>query len=209
MGPALVTFVSPSKTRSVSRCPRVPCVGPASGRVARGGSSARDEDSSHGVVKVRPSIGVGTGCPLRAMPLLRRAAVRFVPRNWPSSATLPSARSCHSPDVFRPCRSSRLRRFAPPGTFQVCCTLIPIVGFAKLRAWGPSRVAQDRWQPKLAAGRIRRQRPQGEPCRVGVPGFVFRTPRSRLVSTWVPTGPFGFPLPFPLALHPSELSPPQ
>jgi hypothetical protein len=209
VGPALVTFVSPSKTRSVSRRPRIPCFGPAVGLAASCRSSAWDEDSSHGVVKVRPSIGRGAWCPLPATSLLRGAAERFVPRNSPSGASLPSARRCHPPDAFRPCRSSRLRRFAPPGTFQVCCTLIPIMGFAKLRARGPSRVACDRWQPKLAAGRVRRRRPQGEPCRPCTAGVVLRTPRSLLASTWVPAGAFGFPLPFPLALHPSELSPPR
>lgn len=31
---------------------------------------------------------------------------------------------------FRPCRSTRLRRFTPPKASQVCCTLQPILGFA-------------------------------------------------------------------------------
>jgi len=34
------------------------------------------------------------------------------------------------PDAFRPCRSSRLRRFTPLDTLQVCCTLQPVMGFA-------------------------------------------------------------------------------
>jgi hypothetical protein len=42
----------------------------------------------------------------------------------------PSARSCHAPSTFRPCRSSRLRRFTPLDTQQVCCTLHPAMGFA-------------------------------------------------------------------------------
>jgi hypothetical protein len=42
----------------------------------------------------------------------------------------PSARSCHAPNMFRPCRSSRLRRFTPLDTQQVCCTLHPALGFA-------------------------------------------------------------------------------
>jgi hypothetical protein len=42
----------------------------------------------------------------------------------------PSARSCQTPDAFRPCRSSRLRRFTPLDTLQVCCTLHPAMGFA-------------------------------------------------------------------------------
>jgi hypothetical protein len=43
----------------------------------------------------------------------------------------PSARSCQTPDAFRPCRSSRLRRFTPLDTLQVYCTLHPAMGFAK------------------------------------------------------------------------------
>jgi hypothetical protein len=42
----------------------------------------------------------------------------------------PSARSCQTPDAFRPCRSSRLRRLTPLDTLQVCCTLHPAMGFA-------------------------------------------------------------------------------
>ena len=43
----------------------------------------------------------------------------------------PSARSRQTPGAFRPCRSSRLRRFTPLDTLQVCCTLHPAMGFAK------------------------------------------------------------------------------
>jgi hypothetical protein len=38
------------------------------------------------------------------------------------------------PNMFRPCRSSRLRRFAPHTASQVCCTLQPVIGFAWFRA---------------------------------------------------------------------------
>jgi hypothetical protein len=70
-------------------------------------------------------------------PLPRRACRPVRSRgNSPCDAEPPSARSCHAPDSFRPCRSSRLRRLAPPGTCQVCCTLKPILGFAKLRVVG-------------------------------------------------------------------------
>jgi hypothetical protein len=34
------------------------------------------------------------------------------------------------PDSFRPCRSTRLRRFSPLSTLQVYCTLQPAMGFA-------------------------------------------------------------------------------
>jgi hypothetical protein len=91
--------------------------------------------SSHGVVKVRPSIGMGARCPLRwsAAPRSCRASV---PEGTSVRRGATPARSCQAPDSFRPCRSSRLRRFAPPGTFQVCCTLKPILGFATFQALG-------------------------------------------------------------------------
>jgi hypothetical protein len=50
-------------------------------------------------------------------------------------------------DMFRSCRFSRLQRFAPRGVLQVCCTLLPAMGFAVFPArsrirrfgWGLSR----------------------------------------------------------------------
>lgn len=38
--------------------------------------------------------------------------------------------ACQAVHSFRPCRSTRLRRFPPPVASQVCCTLQPIIGFA-------------------------------------------------------------------------------
>lgn len=38
--------------------------------------------------------------------------------------------ACQAVHSFRPCRSTRLRRFTPPEASQVCCTLQPIIGFA-------------------------------------------------------------------------------
>jgi len=57
-----------------------------------------------------------------------------LPRGTRACAPSPSARRCHPPDSFRPCRSSRLRRFALLDTLQVCCTLQPIMGFATFQA---------------------------------------------------------------------------
>jgi hypothetical protein len=62
-----------------------------------------------------------------------RCLARVRERSSCSAESL-SVRSCHFPNSFRPCRSSRLRRFAPPGAFQVCCTLKPIMGFATFQA---------------------------------------------------------------------------
>jgi len=42
--------------------------------------------------------------------------------------------ACQAVHSCRPCRSTRLRRFTPPGASQVCCTLQPIMGFAVFRS---------------------------------------------------------------------------
>lgn len=46
----------------------------------------------------------------------------------------PRAQGCHTLDSFRPRRSSRPRRFPPHTAPQVCCTLQPVMGFARFRA---------------------------------------------------------------------------
>jgi hypothetical protein len=87
------------------------------------------------------------GCPKIAPPstftmrVHSRVATRSAPMLLVRSALsrpvldgLPSARACHSSNSFRPCRSSRLRRFSPRVAVQVCCTLQPTMGFARLRA---------------------------------------------------------------------------
>jgi len=89
-----------------------------------------------GFSKDRPSIDVSiehplpvadrAGLPRRAS----RAPGLDPPRGVGANTPLPSARSCQPPSSFRPCRSSRLRRFALLDTLQVCCTLQPIMGFA-------------------------------------------------------------------------------
>jgi len=104
-----------------------PVAGPGPGVNA----SVRCSNSSHGVVRDPPlhrhgclvSTPAGSVAPKSS----RRARFRRSSRSGPAPA---SARGCHVPDSFRPCRSSRLRRFSPPGTLQVCCTLLPILGFA-------------------------------------------------------------------------------
>ena len=73
-------------------------------------------DSSLGVVQRFPSVDISAARPLPAPR----------PRERGQS---PSARGCHTPNSFRPCRSSRLRRFSPRFALQVCCTLQPTMGF--------------------------------------------------------------------------------
>ena len=49
----------------------------------------------------------------------------------------PSASRCQTSRTFRPCRSSRLRRFAPRAVPQVCCTLQPVMGFEAFPVQSP------------------------------------------------------------------------
>lgn len=63
-------------------------------------------------------------------PLHRHIPVASGP-SFPPEGRLPSAEASHRFDTFRPCRSSRLRRLSPHPRPQVCCTLQPIMRFAR------------------------------------------------------------------------------
>jgi hypothetical protein len=141
-GPALVAFASPSKMRSCSRGP-VPCLRVSRRALRRAlARSGPAWDSSLGVVKRSPLhrhqrlvstpglLASPRGVAPKSCPLARSRSARPRGAARPGTRPRPSARRCHFPDSFRPCRSSRLRRFAPPCTLQVCCTLLPIMGFA-------------------------------------------------------------------------------
>jgi hypothetical protein len=75
-----------------------------------------------GLSKDRPSIDISFACPLPA------------PTTSRTKFGAPSALDCHIQDSFRPCRSSRLRRLAPRAALQVCCTLLPTMGFVTFQA---------------------------------------------------------------------------
>jgi hypothetical protein len=72
--------------------------------------------------------------------------------------------------MFRPCRFSRLRRLAPRMRLQVCCTLLPTMGFAWLLASDPAPSARasthccDLRPVPVASTRVGR-RGWAEPCR--------------------------------------------
>lgn len=67
---------------------------------------------------------------LSKVPLHRRTSAASCPRRRPEG--LPRlAVGSHSIRTFRPCRSSRLRRFSPHLSPRVCCTSQPIMGFAR------------------------------------------------------------------------------
>lgn len=61
-----------------------------------------------------------------APPLLRRSRARPLP----DSLENPSVRGCHTPNTFRPCGFSPLRRLAPMRELQTCCSLVPDLRFA-------------------------------------------------------------------------------
>jgi len=65
--------------------------------------------------------------------------------------THPSARGCQPSCMFRPCRSSRLRRFSPCDPSQVCLTLQPVLRFAPFQTFGviaPTRLRAVRPTPR-------------------------------------------------------------
>ena len=65
------------------------------------------------------------------IPLHRRHKMSPLP-NEPSPVLRCAA--CQAAHSFRPCRSTRLRRFPPHHASQVCCTLQPVMGFAVFRS---------------------------------------------------------------------------
>jgi len=65
----------------------------------------------------------------------------------------PSAQGCQPPCLFRPCRSSRLRRFSPRDPSQVCFTLQPVLRFAPFQTFGiiaPARLRAVRPTPRFS-----------------------------------------------------------
>jgi hypothetical protein len=76
-----------------------------------------------------------------------------------SAEAFPLARRRQPPNSFRPCRSTRLRRFTPLSTVQVYCTLQPAMGFAMFLAQslrlGPkalvARLLHPRWRRPFEA----------------------------------------------------------
>jgi hypothetical protein len=129
-GPALMTFTSPTETVSGLRCP-ASVVRSSPDLAALLLASMRLLDSSHGVVKYPPlrrlECLVSSPGETAAPKSCRHASSRGKSLG---DAEAPSVRGCHLPDTFRPCCFSQLRRFAPPCTLQVCCALLPIMGFA-------------------------------------------------------------------------------
>jgi hypothetical protein len=125
-----------------------------------------------------------------------------------SSGALPlSVRRCHFPNTFRPCRSSRLRRFAPPLAFQVCCALVPIVGFARFQLRRPRPCPF----PRVCCAdaqvlRLALSRPRGVWFGLRCGGQAVSSEEVLVRSLQRPARPM-VAWSFPLALHPSKLFP--
>jgi hypothetical protein len=64
---------------------------------------------------------------IQRSPLRRHAQLASTPRQ---TEVCPSSKGCHAFRTFRPCRSTRLRRFTPLAAQQVYCTLQPTMRFA-------------------------------------------------------------------------------
>jgi len=135
-GAALYTFASPSKTRLHLR-------GPSASFAGRRLSHDRDR-ASFRLPAPDPSGLLSWG--FQRSPLRRHQHRVSTPESCPvpknrfrRTEPLPSARGRHTSRLFRPCRSSRLRRFAPRCALQVCCTLQPAMGFAGFPAASTDR----------------------------------------------------------------------
>ena len=112
--PTFLSFAPPSETQTGLRRPsllafphRVPKHPPL--------SSQPIQTASLGVVQ--------------RLPFRRTSSVSPLPAACSRKNLLPSAGYRQVPNTFRPCRSSRLRRFTPHRTPQVYCTLHPAMGF--------------------------------------------------------------------------------
>jgi hypothetical protein len=128
-------------------------------RVVRPSTTARGIEPRRCCTAIRPSGRFDLRLPRRHLP---HPSARVVPRLFPADAfhgllswgsskmplhrhhqgsPLPDRPSpvlrriaCQALRTFRPCRSTRLRRFPPPVASQVYCTLQPIMGFAVFRS---------------------------------------------------------------------------
>jgi len=129
----------------------------------------------------------------------------------------PSMPGCHTRHAFRPCRSTRLRRFAPQCAARVYCTSLPAMGFAVFPAVRIARTFPDGAYPPKLFPPQQRFRCHHRSCPLAVTpnarsaalprrplsleprpqGFVpLRSPLHlrRVSAVMVPDAPLGFPL---------------
>jgi hypothetical protein len=141
--------------------------------------------------------GLDSSLGVQRSPLRRYECCASTP-GWAEAR--PLARRRQPPSSFRPCRSTRLRRFSPLSTLQVYCTLQPAMGFAMFLGLSLPRC------PKAAVARSlhpRWRRPFGAfpsltaapchhgPCPLAVPRRL--AGRSVRVAARFPSGSSGQP----------------
>lgn len=128
---------------------------------------------------------------------------------------------CHTRHTFRPCRSTRLRRFTPQCAARVYCTSLPAMGFAVFPAVRVVRTFLDGAYPSKLFPPQQRFRCHHRPCPLAVTstarsivlprqplsieprpqGFVpLRSPLHlrRVAASMMPDAPLGFPLVYQL-----------
>jgi len=118
------------------------------------------------------------------------------PRVHSQMVAHPSARGCQPSYMFRPCRSSRLRRFSPRDPSQVYCALQPVLRFAPFPTFGviaPACLHAVRPTPQSSPAALRSCAPfrafpssSAVPCHHG-PCLLTVFPRSQGLSR--PTSP--------------------
>jgi len=140
-------------------------------------------------------------------PLRRPCRSRPVPPHSPEGECA-SAQRCQASNTFRLCRSSRLWRFAPHATLQVCCTLLPAMGFERFCSRPPSTPCLHESGSSARSSRSpsypTKRSPHQQPLRVTASLFPLAV-RSRLRFRWCSARPQGFaPLtsPLPLSVFP-------
>jgi hypothetical protein len=129
----------------------------------------------------------------------------------------PSMPDCHIRHSFRPCRSTRLRRFPPQCAARVYCTSLPAMGFAVFPVVRSARTFPDGAYPSKLFPSQQRFRCRHRPCPLAVAsrarsavlprrplpleprpqGFVpLRSPLHlrRVSASMMPDAPLGFPL---------------
>jgi len=187
-----LSFTSPSKTRSG------PCDSVESPCALRGFSALQCFGEF---------IRISSRVVFQRSPLRRSCRLRPVPPHSPEGECA-SAQRCQALSSFRLCRSSRLWRFAPHATVQVCCALLPAMGFERFRLRPPSTPcfhdvgssARSSRSPSHPSEPFPRQ----QPLRVTASPFPLAV-RSHFRFRWCSARPQGFaplPSPFPCVAFP-------
>jgi hypothetical protein len=147
----------------------------------------------HRVLTSRPNI-LSCGFPKIAPPLTFTLRVRS--RILPKESSL--SRHCYMPSIFRPCRSSRLRRFTPRTAPQAYCILQPVMGFEPFPVGPPFHcVTTSVGPPRFSQARSSHPSklfPLRKPCRVTA-AVAISLLSCPVVSNWSVAQSHGLALP--------------